>query len=315
MNLASIDLGTNSFRLLIAEIEQNNIKFLYKKSIVSGLGKGFNNADKTLSAHSISNALKVLAEFSLILDQYKPDNIRAVATSIVRESTNSDKFIRPANKIIATNIDIISGVYEAQLTTVGVLNSVRTVKGAKLIVDIGGGSTEFSLADNNDKIISLCSINLGVVKAAEMFDLRNVISSSIKLGIIDYISSILDDNTTLKDICLQNISQIIVTSGTPTTLAAIDLGLKKYDRKRENGHILYERNILKMFNNLSVLPSVERLDIRGVSEGREDLIIPGTLIILEILRRFNKNSIIVSDGGLLEGLIYHQAKELCNNYM
>ncbi|NIP32134.1 MAG: Ppx/GppA family phosphatase, partial [Candidatus Dadabacteria bacterium] len=148
MNFASIDLGTNTFRLLVANLhDHNEIEFLHKKSTVCALGRGFNTLDRTLSYGSINRCLKVIKEFNQILTDFNVNNLRAVATSIVRQSTNSHLFTVPAANILNNKIEVISGKNEAELTTLGVLNSIDNIANNKLIVDIGGGSTEFAFVD------------------------------------------------------------------------------------------------------------------------------------------------------------------------
>lgn len=315
MYIAAIDLGTNCFRLLIAKIELNQIIFVQKTSIITGLGKDFDTNNKLLSKKSISRSLKVLKKFSLTLKRFQISSLRAVATSVVRNSDNSQDFIKQASSILNTKIEIISGKKEAELTTIGVLNSVNITPGNKIVVDIGGGSTEFGIVDENEKINFECSINLGVVSIAEKFNLRKPISGEVRTKISDHIVKLINRELNIKEFNKIKDKEIIVTAGTPTTLAAIDLELDYYDADRVNGHRLKKKSILSILNRLCRLSSDQRLNIKGLFKGREDLIIPGTLIIMELLTIFDENNIIVSDGGLLEGLIYSKAHKLCNNSM
>ncbi len=314
MNFASIDLGTNSFRILVARLQKNNkIEFLYKKSVITGLGKDFNISTKTLAKDSVSRGLKVLNAFSLVLKDYKVGNIRAVATSVVRESTNSELFTDCSSEIIGTNVEVITGSVEAQLTAIGVLKSIENINKNKLIVDIGGGSTEIAVVDRYDYINSLLSIKLGVVKITEIYNVNKILADEDIVQISEYIRHFIEKEMSGGNFNSNQISEIVVTAGTPTTLAAIDLGLKKYDHSKINGHILYKKNIVKIFGKICSLNSKERLKLIGLREGRENLIIPGTLIILYLLGRYNKDRIVVSDGGLLEGIIYSEADKFFNN--
>lgn len=313
MNFASIDLGTNSFRILVARLQKNNkIKFLYKKSVITGLGKDFNISTKTLAKDSVSRGLKVLNAFSSVLKGYKVSNIRAVATSVVRESKNHELFTDFASEIIGTNIEVITGSVEAQLTAIGVLKSENINKN-KLIVDIGGGSTEFVVVDRYDYINSLLSIKLGVVKITEIYNVNKILADEDIVRISQYIRHFIEKEMVGADFNSKQISEIVVTAGTPTTLAAMDLGLKEYNYSKINGHILYKKNIVKIFGKICSLNSKERLKLIGLRQGKENLIIPGTLIILYLLGRYNKDKIVVSDEGLLEGIIYREADKSFNN--
>ena len=314
MNFASIDLGTNSFRILVARLQKNNkIKFIYKKSVITGLGKDFNIYTKTLAKDSISRGFEVLNAFSSVLKDYKVSNIRAVATSVVRESKNHELFTDCASEIIGTNIEVITGSVEAQLTAIGVLKSIENINNNKLIVDIGGGSTEFAVVDRYDYINSLLSIKLGVVKITEIYNVDKILADEDIVQISEYIRHFIEKEMVGADFSANQISEIVVTAGTPTTLAAMDLGLKEYNHSNTNGHILYKKNIVKIFGKICSLNSKERLKLIGLREGRENLIIPGTLIILYLLGRYNKDKIVVSGGGLLEGIIYSEADKYFNN--
>lgn len=314
MNFASIDLGTNSFRILVVRLQKNNkIEFLYKKSVITELGKDFNISTKTLAKDSVSRGLKVLNAFSSVLKDYKVSNIRAVATSVVRESKNSGLFTDCASEIIGTNIEVITGSVEAQLTAIGVLKSIENINKNKLIVDIGGGSTEFAVVDRYDYINSLLSIKLGVVKITEKYNVNELLVDKDIVRISEYIRHFIEKEMVGADFSSNQISEIVVTVGTPTTLAAMDLGLKEYDHSKINGHILYKKNIVKIFGKICSLNSKKRLKLIGLRQGRENLIIPGILIILYLLGRYNKDKIVVSDGGLLEGIIYSEADKFFNN--
>lgn len=314
MNFASIDLGTNSFRILVARLQKNNkIKFIYKKSVITGLGKDFNIYTKTLAKDSVSRGFEVLNAFSSVLKDYKVSNIRAVATSVVRESKNHELFTDCASEIIGTNIEVITGSVEAQLTAIGVLKSIENINKNKLIVDIGGGSTEFAVVDRYDYINSLLSIKLGVVKITEIYNVDKILADEDIVQISEYIRHFIEKEMVGADFSANQISEIVVTAGTPTTLAAMDLGFKEYDHSKINGHILYKKNIVKIFGKICSLNSKERLKLIGLREGRENLIIPGTLIILYLLGRYNKDKIVVSGGGLLEGIIYSEADKYFNN--
>jgi exopolyphosphatase/guanosine-5'-triphosphate,3'-diphosphate pyrophosphatase len=311
VNFASIDIGTNSFRILIARLQKNNkLEYLYKKSVITGLGRDFNSSTKTLYEDSISRGLNILNEFSSALKDYEVSNISAIATSVVRESVNSRQFTDPAAKILNTDIKVISGSTEAELTAIGVLKSINNINKNKLIVDIGGGSTEFAVVDGYDYINSLLSIELGVVKITEIFNVGKILRDKDIIQISEHIRIFIEKEMGLKDFNSNQISEIVATAGTPTTLAAMDLSLTEYDHDKVNGHILYKKNIVKIFNNICSLNSKERLKLIGLIEGRENLIIPGTLIILYLLHRYSKDKIIVSDGGMLEGIIYNEVDKI-----
>lgn len=305
MILASIDLGTNTFRILVASIQNNIPEFIYRKSVITGLGIDFDKKNRLLSVKSIDRGLGVLKEFASIVSTYNVVKVNAVATSIVRESFNKNKFLIQAQDIINYPINVISGVREAELTVIGVLNNAD-YKGNKIIVDIGGGSTEIAIVDKYNNTIGLHSAQIGVVRISQQFDFTKQISLDMKNEVSQYIKQ--EMLGFIKDIHINFDSnfEFIITAGTPTTLAAINLRLKEYDRDLVNNHVLNIHDINDILHLLLKLSSIKRLKIIGMINGRENLIIPGTLIILNLLELYNKSKIIVSDNGLLEGIIYSE---------
>lgn len=302
MRIASIDLGTNTFRLMITEMYNGDICILLRESKVTGLGKNFDPITRIISHQSIQHALAAVYEFSIILSEYVIDFVRIVATSVVREALNSNEFIEKAEKIFGKSIDIISGDKEAELTVLGVLHSVKH-SGNKLIVDIGGGSTEFVFVNKYNLIESTKSTDIGVLRYSDKYDFSSTISETELSNIYDDIDAKV--KTHCEDLTKSfDDFDIIITAGTPTTLAAIDMKLAVYEHDLVNNYVLSKENIRSIIYKLIRLRSQQRLKVTGMHTGRENLIIPGSLIIMSLLDMYDKNQIIVSDGGLLEGIFY-----------
>lgn len=295
MIVASIDLGSNTLRLLIAEINNGKIiKILHEDRKITRLAENLIHTH-TLADAAIGRTLEALRLFKKTCDIFKPDKIKIVATSAVREAKNKATFIVKA-KEVGFDIEIISGTKEGYYTYLGVASVVNMFNKKSIIFDIGGGSTEFIYTENS-KIIYINSIEMGVVKIANTFDLYNTIKSHTKEDICTLIKKhlqILEPNFKT-DI-------LIGTAGTVTTIAAIDLELDRYNCALINNYKLEYRNIENIYEQLSTLPAKERLKIKGLEVGREDLIIAGILMVLEILKHYNRSFIIVSDYGLREGL-------------
>lgn len=303
MPIASIDVGTNTFRILIGEVQDNGLKKLYIGREITRLGRGFTEEQRVITQEAMSMGLSALKKFRGIIEEYKVGKVRAVATSVVRESLNGNEFVDKVKREIGIEIEVIPGEEEARLTVDGVLKSVSVYSDYSVIFDIGGGSTEYIFVKEGN-IIDLRSINLGIVHLTERF-LKNEVPSdsdigALSLGIdrilsreLSWIPKIHDDKLSL-----------VGTAGTPTTFAAIELGLEKYDPDLVNGFVLKREGVLQIFRTLINLPLQERLKIKGLEKGREDIIIPGTLILLKTMERFSKDEVLVSDGGLLEGVAF-----------
>lgn len=309
MRIASIDIGTNTVRLLIGELSQGKVKKLLVERRITRLGEGFKQNSGAMIQGAIDRTIQALSEFSNILKSQNVEHTRAVATSVVRESNNGDEFKERVESETGIDIEIISGDLEAELTVKGVLGSVHIPTSECVIFDIGGGSTEYILVSDNH-IKSLKSLPIGVVHLTENY-LTNDINSEPELAsITHYIDNILDKE--LRDFKIKDTEDLslIGTAGTPTTLAAIEKKLVPYDPEKVNGLVLNKSWIEKTLKMLSGMTVNQRLNVPGLEKGREDLIIAGTLATLSTLKRFSSESLIVSDGGLLEGVLYSLAEKI-----
>lgn len=302
MRIASIDIGTNTFRILVGEVKDKELKKLYIDRVITRLGGGFSK-EKRIPEEAAGRAIRVLGGFANILKEYGVAKIRAVATSVVRESINGYEFLERVRRETGIRAEVISGEEEARLTVKGVLKSVSANSEYSVIFDVGGGSTEYVLVEQSE-ILGLKSTNLGVVHLTERFLEGNMPSKSDIGAISEEIWDVLSSELSWMSKAYSNDLTLIGTAGTPTTLAAIELGLGNYDPDLVNGFVLKKNAALKIFDTLIRIPSEERLRIRGLEKGREDVIIPGALIVLKTMERFSKDEILVSDGGLLEGVAY-----------
>lgn len=303
MRIASIDIGTNTFRILISELNGNELKKIYIDRVITRLGGGFSRIEKLISEEAIKRALAVLQGFAKILKQYEVEKVRAVATSVVRDSLNGHEFIGRVKKEAGIEIELISGNEEAELTVKGVLKSVSPLSKLSVIFDVGGGSTEYAYVEEGT-ILGLASTSLGVVHFADKFLKRDIPSELDIRAISKDIENVLSYELSLMSKFTADHLSLIGTAGTPTTLAAIELGLSEYDPNVVNGFVLKRDAVLRIFQTLIEIPKEKRLEVKGMERGREDIIIPGTLILLKTMERFCKDEILVSDGGLLEGVAY-----------
>ena len=295
---ACIDIGSNSIRLIIAEVENNKIRnIIYQEKATTRLAA---NIDKTgiLAEEPFNKSINVLAGFRKALDKYNVEKIKTVATSAVREAANGKEFINAA-KNSGIEISIISGKEEGMLEYLGVCSGFDAGR-QPLILDVGGGSSEIIYMQDNNELHTE-SHKIGVVKMADMFYFQK---SSTE--ILEKCSAYIKDF--FKNITIpSNIQNFIATAGTATTLAAIDMEMTEYDYNKVNGYKITKEKVIEILNKVYSTPYNKRLEIKGMDKGREDLIIPGILIILEILKKTNLNIITVSDFGLREGAVVRAA--------
>ncbi len=305
---ASIDIGSNTFRLLIGGFENNRIIEIHSDRKITRLG---NKVDQTgmLQANNIEDSVKALKEFSDVISYHGVKQVRAVATSALREASNSTSFIERILAETGIAIEVISGKREAELTLKGVLLSlseIRTSKGEKpysfLIIDIGGGSTEWILYRDNS-LIDMKSIPLGVIKMTQKFIQSDPISEHDLNALINEMISSLGAHE--KDIMpfINQKSVLIGTGGTFSTIASIDLGLETYSRDKIHLHTLSLARLNDMNSELLSLPLEQRKKVRGLEPERADLIIPGVVFTMNIMNFFGFHDLVISEYGLLEGML------------
>ncbi len=294
---ASIDLGTNTVRLLIASLGGKVVEPLLVLRRITRLGGGFTR-EAGLSPEARQRTEEALVEFASALTRYQVTQLRAVATSAVRDAVNGVQFCNGVLARTGIKLEIIGGEEEGLLTLAGIRAGLGDPDGTLLAFDVGGGSTEYTLA-NGATPRFIRSLPLGVVRLTEgkqdpeaMADkidreLEGLAVEMAGAGII------VDPSRTL----------LAGTAGTATTLASIDLGMTDYDYRRVNGHWLTRDRVAAILEQLQGLTPEERLAVPGMEKGREDLIIAGALVTLKTLDRFGFEGMKVSDFGLLEGVL------------
>jgi exopolyphosphatase/guanosine-5'-triphosphate,3'-diphosphate pyrophosphatase len=306
LRTASIDIGTNTIRLLISEQSGRGIlKKLCINRVITRLGEGFSDNTRLLNSNAVNRSVAALYDFSKVIKKFNVNKIRAVATSVVRESKNGEEFVKQVADKTGLAVEVISGEEEAKLSVLGVLNSVSVNANNCIIFDIGGGSTEY-VHIRSSNIVNLVSTNLGVVHLTEEF-LRSEIETEQELANLSiYIKETLQRELENFEVIDKKDLILIGTAGTPTTLAAIELKLKEYNPELVNNFVLSEEMILSTIKKLLNIHKKDRAKITGLEKGREDILVAGALILIETLRKYSQNSVIVSNGGVLEGIAYSQ---------
>lgn len=295
---ASIDLGTNTARLLIGRECAGRVVRRHISRRITRLGGGFSK-EKGISQEAAARTVAALQEFAKDLEKFHITGLRAVATSAVRDAVNRDEFCREVMTASGIELEIISGEEEGRLTLLGVRSGLDIVADSMLVFDVGGGSTEYTLATSGGIIFSR-SLPLGVVRLTEGKGSVAAISDKIEREL----ALLLDEMRAAGLTPLFENSTLIATAGTATTLAAIDIGLTDYDYSKVNNHVITSARINEIFARLSPLSPLERLkQTIGLEEGREDLILAGTLLTLKSMEMFGSSSLKISDFGLLEGVL------------
>ncbi|MDD5434302.1 MAG: Ppx/GppA phosphatase family protein [Nitrospira sp.] len=302
MLVAGIDIGTNTLRLLIAEFSPDGTyRKVKSERHITRLGEGISSTGR-LKETAMERTLSVLKRFSKVCSENPLNGIYAVATSAVREASNGDEFVKRVKAEAGLDIDVISGDTEARLTMLGISSGLDLKERDYLLMDIGGGSTEFIFISEGD-IISKVSTDIGVVRFTEQY----IKSDPPGIEDIEKLEAAIDDRLDalpgFEDLCSNRDTALVGTAGTVTTLAAVEQKMTVYDPRKINGYKISREGIEAIRNELLPMASKMRKAVPGIEEGREDLIATGVVLVDKVIKRFGFSEVIVSDNGLREGLI------------
>ncbi len=302
--LASIDIGTNTFRLLISDVHKENDQFiineLHSERVITRLGEGLSD-NNLLKEEGIEGGIKTLKGFSRTISRYNVSGVSVIGTSALREAENKDIFIKRAKEEAGIDIEIVSEEEEAKLTAMGMTMDIP-VPESSLLIDIGGGSTEFIFM-NNGNIRKIKSLKLGVVYLTEKY-LKNDPPATEELMIMnEYITKMLDSAMEFKNLITGD-TIFIGTAGTITTLSAMLQGLDKHDHKKIHMSTISLDAVKKVYEEVSRISIKERAEIYPVLlDRRMDIIVSGVLILKTIMMGLGFDELMVSDYGLREGII------------
>ena len=285
---AAIDIGTNSVRLLIAEIKDGQLKKVLESDLITTrIGEGM-TTNSSLKKEAMERTILALKCFGDKVACFNPDTIRAVATSAVRDSDNGGLFCEMVKKETGLEVEIISGQEEAYLSYFGVVNGFgQAFPENTIVVDVGGGSTEI-IWTNKEGQICCRSLPIGAVRLAEGTNSDELTQKHLQ-GVISNIPR-------------TNLS-VVGVGGTITSLAAIDLRLDKYDPKKVHGYELTLQRIKEIYSNLKDLSLTERVKVPGVQAQRADIIVYGIKIFELLLKSLKMEKITVSEADILNGIL------------
>lgn len=301
MRLATIDLGTNTVHLLVGETGGARAwRPVHREQQVTRLGEGLWPAGR-LREQPMARTADAVATFVDRARSLGASTVRIVATSAMRDATNGRDFARALEARTGARVEIVSGEDEARLTVRGVLDALRHPRGTLVLFDIGGGSTEYTLARDGEVVASV-SLRLGVVPLTERFPFPRAVDQAPYAAMDAEIRAQLARELP-PALVASPIDHLVGTAGTVTALAALDLGLAGYDPDRVQGHRLTRAAIEAQRGRLSAMTVDERAALPCLERGRADLIVPGVAIVLATMARFGADALIVSDAALREGMM------------
>jgi exopolyphosphatase / guanosine-5'-triphosphate,3'-diphosphate pyrophosphatase len=292
--VAVIDIGSNSTRLLVADVEDGRVRPIVRRSTVTRLGRGVDLTGR-LAAEAIEAACGAVGPYLATVDAMGVEGVDAIATSAVRDADNGGAFIAELRERFALSARVLDGEEEARLTYLGA-TSETAPEVPTLVIDIGGGSTEMIVGEGR-KIEFHTSLQAGVVRHTE----RHLVSDPPTPVELEELAADLRSLIEAATLQAPRADAGIAVAGTPTSLAAIELELVPYDPLRIHGHVLELRSIQRMLSTLASAPLARRAEIPGLHADRAPTIVAGVVTLVEAMRAFDLERITVSEHDILYG--------------
>lgn len=301
MRVAAIDCGTNSIRLLIADIDDGTVKDVVRTMRIVRLGQGVDQTGQ-FAPEALERTFAACDEYSAMIAEYEPARLRFVATSASRDVSNRDVFVAGVKARLGVEPDVISGDEEARLSFLGATADIVTGAAAPrapyLVVDIGGGSTEFVLGETAPQ--SAISVNIGCVRMTE----RHLQSDpptddQIARATADIDAAIARAGEAVP---LGAARSLIGLAGSVTTVAALALGLAHYDPRAIHGSRISAGQVHEVAADLLAMTREQRASLGPMHEGRVDVIGAGALVLDRILAATGLPEVVVSERDILDGI-------------
>jgi exopolyphosphatase/guanosine-5'-triphosphate,3'-diphosphate pyrophosphatase len=305
--VAAVDLGTNSIRLLVAKVDDRGgeLRDLARDMVITRLGQGVDRTGK-LSSEALGRTLRVLERYCRRARILGAKRIHLAATSAVRDASNRDELAAAVQRLTGEPMEVLSGEAEAELSFLG---ATRGLDGPApfLVMDIGGGSTEFVLGPGPDgRPTHAVSTRLGSVRLTERF-VRSDPPAYEELDTLE--EAVLSVLEKVEDrIPVHDAQTLVAVAGTATTVQAISLGLPEYDPEQLHRTTLRREDAERVFRLLADMSTAERREIPTMAPGREDVIPAGAAILVGVMQRWGFQEALVSETDILDGLAYRMVE-------
>ena len=297
--VAAIDCGTNSIRLLIADISNGNFHEVLRTMEIVRLGQGVDQ-NKAFHPDAIARTLTAVTLFQDQIASKGVEKIRFCATSATRDATNRNLFIDGVRDILGVEVEVIPGEEEAALSFMGATKELDQSDGPFLVVDIGGGSTEFVYGDK--KVISAKSVNIGCVRMSERhLNTQPPSTAQISQAIVDIDIAITQAASVVP---ITTAKTLVAVAGTATTVAAAALNLPEYDR-----HVIHLSKISapavhKVAGSFQAMSKDEISSLGYMHPGRVDVITAGALVLSRIMAATGASEFVASESDILDGMAW-----------
>ena len=293
--VAAIDCGTNSTRLLVTD---GGPRPLERRMTITRLGQGV-DASRRLDPAAVERTLAVLRDYREVMDRHDVTGARMVATSAVRDAVNRADFMDAAEAAVGTRPELLDGAEEGRLSFRGATAELDPADGPFLVVDIGGGSTEFAVGTEEPE--GVISVDVGCVRLTETYLHRDPPGPLALSQAISVVHAHLDD--VAREVpAVKDAACLVGLAGTVTTMAAVEIGLQEYDPERIHHFVLTRAAAEDVFRTLATECRADRVHNPGLEEARADVIVGGAVILVTIMRHFDFHECLVSEADILDGL-------------
>ena len=296
--VAAVDQGTNSIRLLVAEPNgEGGFDELARDMVITRLGQGVDETGM-LSPDAVGRTLDVLARYARRARALHAERIRVAATAALRDAANAAEFERGVRELAGSELEIVSGEKEAQLSFLGATRGLDA-PAPFLVLDIGGGSTEFVLGGDRPSVA--VSMQMGSVRLTERFVRSDPPATDELDAMREAVNAILDEVE--RAVPVAEARTLVAVAGTATTVQAIVLGLGFYDPERIHRTRLSRADAERVTSRLARMTTPERAALPVMAPGRADVIVAGAVILVEVMERFGFDGAVVSETDILDGLV------------
>jgi exopolyphosphatase/guanosine-5'-triphosphate,3'-diphosphate pyrophosphatase len=295
--IASVDLGTNSTRVLVGRPTGAGLEILDRRNTITRLGQDV-GASGRLAPEAVERTLDCLRGYREVLDRHGVERVRVAATSASRDAANRDEFFGAVEALIGTRPELLSGDEEGRLSFRGATGELDPASGPFLVVDIGGGSTEFIVG--TDRVEGVMSVDIGCVRLTEKFLDHDPPQPEELSACISLTDAYLDD--VVREIPAAEARTMVGLAGTVTTVAAVEIGLETYDRDRIHHFHLTREAAEDVFRTLATESRADRVHNPGLEEARADVIVGGCCVLVALFRHLGFDEMIVSEADILDGL-------------
>jgi len=293
---ATIDVGSNSVLLLVAEREEGGFRYLVDEAVVTRLGEGLYR-NRRIKPEAMGRTIKILERFKGIMESYGVKGVAAVGTMALREADNAEEFLQMAKEKLGLTLEVIPAEEEARLSYLGAISGLPLCGKRVLVVDIGGGSTEFVLGEGS-RILKRLSLKVGALVLTELF----LKSDPVKREEFSTLSGHLKKAFYRAGLPAGG-GDLVGLGGNITTMAAVKLSLAEFDPSRVHGTLLDLSEVERQIDLYFSRTIEERKRIPGLDPMRADTILAGAVILHTVMERLRRDSITVSTHGLRHGLL------------